>query len=783
MTRGAKKRLAFHFIASAILAGIIALGCWRCSGAFLRFWESVRDFLHSLAYFALFPVTPTVTSISYGMEEGAPRVWAEVVEVAKLFGSRFISAENFFSYLTMLANGLMKFMYFFLAFVVLVGFPFGLCLYKSIHTQNRDHNQKTKALQRFLRFEERIIAPCRRFVKGFWKFFRRHKLYSVSVILIALYFMNAYTLALEALAWLFYFCLSFDLPNLGVQAVKLCYDVGLGFRLFPWWIWLIVGFYVFDKIRREIGYRRLEKREEQLRDFIDKRPIVSMICAPMREGKTTLLTSLLMSLEKKMRSDAKDGMRDIDMKFPLFPWIMLEKMIQKEMKRHRIYTLETTREWVAGIFAAYQALKGYPLMLKSYRRWLRKEYGLTFGTAFFGYDTERLPMEYNGGLGSESIYDAIRNYAQLYFIYASPTSLIVSNYPVRLDDDYDDIGNFPRLDDDFFRKDPSPLEKSRMSHVLVQDSMRLGKTMDPNNTLRDSLEYGVAGLTEIGKERGNQKDMEGIKMADENVNQKNDLFNAQLKLIGHSATVYFIPFIRFLCDEQRPESWGADARELCDIITLTEKSSDKILMPFFAIEEALYLVTKKVVGNLYDEQRYNRGDHTLSMYLLKGIYKKIYDHFQRVRNTFGGYTVATHVEAGNGQGKMEKSKLFVSRKKVYTNRFDTAAYRGFYSEKAKRSKYGLNDIPVYQGLTPSKDELHLQTSHFFEKLFVIFGEQKAKEIMAELEKKAKEAIKAKSASVKGKKPRTTAKTKQSAEGQEGGNAEACESEKADTTAA
>lgn len=782
MTRGKKKRFAYHIIAAATLAGILVLGFLRCSQAFLRFWESVRDLFHSLGYFTLlFPVTPTVAGISYGMEEGAPRVWAEVVEVAKLFGSRFISAENFFSYLSLLAGGLTKFIYFFLAFVILVGVPFGLCLYKSIKTQNRDHNQKTKALQRFLRFEEHVLSPCKRFVTGFWKFYRRHKLYSVSALLIALYFMNAYTLALEALAWLFYFVLSFDLPNLGVQAIKLCYDVGLGFRLFPWWVWCIVGFYIFDKIRREIGYRRLEKREDQLRDFIDERPIVSMICAPMREGKTTLLASLLMSLEKKMRDDAKDGMRDIDMKFPRFPWIVLEKMIQKEMKRHRVFTLETTREWVAGIFAMYKALKEDPRTLKLYRRRLRKEYGLTFSNAFFGYDTAHLPMEYNGGLGKESIYTAITTYAQLYFIYVSPTSMIVSNFPVRLDDDYDDIGNFPRWYDDFFRRDPSPLEKSRMSHVLVQDAMRLGKVMDPNNPYKDSLEYGAIGFTEVGKERGNQKDMEGISKTDENVNQKNDLFNSQLKLIGHSATVYFIPFIRFLCDEQRPESWGADARELCDIITLTEKSSDKILLPFFAVEEALYLVTKKVFGKLYDEQRYNRGDHTLPMYLFKAIYKKIYDHFQRVRNTFGGYTVKAHVTAGNGEGKMSKSKLFVSRKKVYTDRFDTAAYRGFYAGKAKRSRYGLNDTPVYKGLTPTEEELHLQASHFFEKLFVIFGEQKAKEIVAQLAATINEAYKNKP--TKGRKPSTTAKTTQNAEGQEGGKAEACESEKDDTTAA
>ncbi|MDE7295885.1 MAG: hypothetical protein K2N84_01330 [Clostridia bacterium] len=140
-----------------------------------------------------------------------------------------------------------------------------------------------------------------------------------------------------------------------------------------------------------------------------------------------------------------------------------------------------------------------------------------------------------------------------------------------------------------------------------------------------------------------------------------------------------------------------------------------------------------------------------------------------------------HVTAGNGEGKISKSKLFVSRRKVYTDRFDTAAYRGFYAGKAKRSRYGLNDTPVYKGLTPTEEELHLQASHFFEKLFVIFGEQQAKEIVAQAAARVNEAYKNKS--TKGRTANTTAKTKQCAEGQECGNAEACESEKEDTTAA
>ena len=37
-------------------------------------------------------------------------------------------------------------------------------------------------------------------------------------------------------------------------------------------------------------------------------------------------------------------------------------------------------------------------------------------------------------------------------------------------------------------------------------------------------------------------------------------------MIRHSATVANYPFVKVITDEQRPESWCADARDLCEIV-------------------------------------------------------------------------------------------------------------------------------------------------------------------------------------------------------------------------
>ena len=49
----------------------------------------------------------------------------------------------------------------------------------------------------------------------------------------------------------------------------------------------------------------------------------------------------------------------------------------------------------------------------------------------------------------------------------------------------------------------------------------------------------------------------------------------------HSATVDNYPFIKVFTDEQRPESWGADARDLCDILYIESNGKTKLAMPFY----------------------------------------------------------------------------------------------------------------------------------------------------------------------------------------------------------
>ena len=75
-----------------------------------------------------------------------------------------------------------------------------------------------------------------------------------------------------------------------------------------------------------------------------------------------------------------------------------------------------------------------------------------------------------------------------------------------------------------------------------------------------AFEFCVVVITEVGKERKNNLELTDVKGKAKEANQKNDLFNVWLKMCRHAATVDNFPLIKVVMDEQRAESWGADAR-------------------------------------------------------------------------------------------------------------------------------------------------------------------------------------------------------------------------------
>ena len=685
-----------------LYAAVILSGIFVFSQSYARLCEALIDLYGSFIYYfkTLFGMQkdslPSVTKYSEALKFriNLPSDINGFKSNAAAYFSLFFSIENFTAWLKFIIEKTGV-----IARIITVILPCVILLTVIIRrlyaTENNKYNVDTVPLKIFKKLSAVTYQPAKKFICNYFLFLRdRSWIYVLWLVLWALNF-NLVSIAVAFFAYYFYFAVSFDILGLYVQIVKLVIDLQPLFRFFPWWSLSIAAYYLFYNFRKKIALNRLRHFEAKNCGFINELPIVSMACGSMGKKKTTLITDMTLSQEVMFRQKALSILQENDMKFSYFPWILFEKELQKCMEYHTVYNLATVKEWVNKKRVRYE------------------KHGGTTGQLYF-YDEERYGIIYNDGLKEENVFDVLGTYAQAYFIYVLHSSLIVSNYAIRTDATMLDNGNLPLWLMDFFSDN---VRKGRYSHILDFDVLRLGKKVLENNPKAGSFEFGVVAITEIGKERGNNLELKEVKKSVIETNQKNDLFNAWLKMCRHSATVDNYPFIKVFTDEQRPESWGADSRDLCEIITILSAGEQRLALPFYTIEE---MVIEWVYGrfiDLYADFRYNRGDNTLLVHILKSVTAWLWKRNVKIYNKYGYSVLTVAKQAGTMDGKIKRKKYYLCNRKIYSKRFSTDCFSDYFNEQAKKSNVGLNDYEEYAAEKATVAELKAQNSYFINSLY------------------------------------------------------------------
>ena len=684
---------------SAIFLGLTAV-FWQ---SYVRFAESCRDFGLSVAYYfcELFGIdysfTPTVTEYSGVLqwEILLPADWDGFTAAAKQYFSLLIDGENFAGYWATVGDIMLV-----AAKVIAVILPcvivLILVIYRMYRQGNTKHNHDTKPLQIFKWLGGRTYQPLKRAVLSYRDFLRQNPTIWICWIILWVFHLNGASIVMGFFAYYFYFVLSFDVGNLYVQVCKLFIDLQVVFRHFPWWSIVTVCWLLFNRWRKKIALNRLRHFEARNCGFINELPIVSMSCGSMGRKKTTLITDMVLSQEVMFRQKALEILQNNDMKFPYFPWIAFEDELRACMEHGTVYNLATIKEWVS---------------LK-HRRFERHR---NVHWQIYGYELQRYGGTFDDALKVNGLFEVLETYAMAYFIYVIQSSLIVANYSVRTDNRMLDNGNFPLWLTDFFPKNRRT--ESRHVHILDFDVLRLGKKVLENNPKAGSFEFGVVAITEIGKERGNNLELKEVKKGAEDTNQKNDLFNSWLKMCRHSATVDNFPFIKVFTDEQRPESWGADARDLADIIYINSCGDMRLSLPLYTIEEMISEWAFNRFMHLYEDFRFRRGDNTLLVHILKSVTAWLWRRNLRIYNRFGYSILKIEKERGTMDGKTENKKYYLMNAKIYAKRFSTDCFSDYFNDMAKKSKTGLTDYIEYVTEKATVDELKMQNSYFINSLY------------------------------------------------------------------
>ena len=681
----------------------VLLGIFMFNKSYLRLAETFVDLWNSIKIYFLeiFGIshaeTPTVDGFSkvFNWDGFLAEDWQGFKAQAQQYFTLFGSEENLNNYLSFLGEKCSI-----LAKIVAISAPCIILLVfliKRIYqSSNNDHNMDTNFLKAFKWLMERTYQPIKRYLMQYFEFLRAHNYIPILWAITWILHLNLGSIIVGFFAYYLYFAVSYKFDTLYVQFVKLVLDLQVLIDALTWWGIAIILWCVFCHFRKKIAMSKLRRFEARNCGFINELPIVSMTCGSMGKKKTTIITDMALSQEVMFRQKAFELLQNNDMKFPYFPWICFEKDMLNCIEHGTIFNLASVKEWVEKKRARF-AKNGDP------------------EKRLYGYDIERYGMTYNDALRVWHLYDILSSYAQLYFIYIITSSLMVSNYSIRSDNRLIDAGNFPIWSLDFFPE--TTVEDGCHAHILDFDVLRLGKKLIDNNPHAGSFEFGVVLISEVGKERGNNLELKEVKKNNNEANQKNDLFNSWLKMCRHSATVDNFPFIKVFTDEQRPESWGADARELCDIIHIVGSGEQRLALPFYTIEEMLTEWTFNRFINLYTDLRFRRGDNTLLIYILKGITSWLFKRNAKIHNRFGYSISKIEKERGTMDGKIEKKKYYVMNKKIYARRFSTDCFSDYFNDLAKKTKIGLNDYLEYATEKATVDELKEQNSYFINALY------------------------------------------------------------------
>ena len=706
-----KENILKNLICAVIAIGLILLGAFCFQESFIRLLEACKDFCLAVAglFCKMFSLPYSFNSesvfevSSVPLESIIPIDFSSFLDKVKNFGSKLIDVENIVGYFHSLWLGGYIFFY-----VILIGIPviFVICMLIGLNLsgENNDKGVESKPLIAYKRFERKIVVPTIYYVKSFAEFVKDSTLWKTTWLIIVLFSLNVVTIGIEIVSLYFVLLCGFDFSVIYILFYKLFADLSILSRV-PVSVWVIVAVVSILIWRNKEGYKRLAKRENK-----NKRFICEVLCtfviffSTMGAGKTLTMTDVLLSQQQKLRSDAREIMQEIDFSFPDFPWAVFEQDMKELIANHFLYNLESIDAYF------------YNLKITGERYYDDAEYRKYYDKAvlkgkakpiLWGYDVEYYGAWYDNALKYESIFDSLRDYAQAYFIYSMASSLVFSNYAVVTKDAIDDAGNFPLWMTDFFQVPTFDADSKTMnSHIFDNDMFRLGRKFDENNKYKDVFEFGVLGYTEGDKERGNMLDTMELKKLVDEVNQKNDNFNATFKMSRHPATIRNRKFFFAYMDMQRTGSINADLREIGDNVKIESVDSMKMLMPFFAIDELIFNMFVPGFVERYYKFRHDRGDMNLTMYFMKKVVTGINNHYVRAYNTFGCKTEHLVVN------EEKKADYYIMPKKIYSGVFSSDALASFFRMKASRTKLGINDVPTYKSNKASVEELKQLNSYF-----------------------------------------------------------------------
>lgn len=178
------------------------------------------------------------------------------------------------------------------------------------------------------------------------EFVKNTKIFLYLWVLIFCISFNILSIAISFLAYYFYFAISINFSTLYVQIYKLFVDISPLFTSGGLLISIPIIIYIVNNMRIARAEGLLYQFEAVNNNFIKSVGIIVMNVGTMGKGKTTLLVSMLLSVQRMHRKKALELMHNYQTMFPNFPWINFELKLKCAIMHNEITNLRTARKFV-----------------------------------------------------------------------------------------------------------------------------------------------------------------------------------------------------------------------------------------------------------------------------------------------------------------------------------------------------------------------------------------------------------------------------------------------------
>ena len=698
------------YILLSILFASILLSFTVFDGSLMRLLSSLEDLITSLLYWFRFCYGELIRLL-FGIELPVPApLFLKFPQVAfedmlniDLVGlaARLRRARDAFGYMlpdynawlyNLLFYGLLTF-----SNLALCLFLLGFLCYRLMFSENqRPSGDVSRPARIYFNITKRLIKPFKTFLSDLALYASEHPKITYWIFAVWLANVNLLTVGVELFAFYYYFICTWDVTALWLILAYVGLDAAIMLLSLPLPFWFTVGSRIYYRMCESRGLDELQHMEAMNCGYLKTLDVVCLIVGEPGTGKTTLLVDMFLSWLNIYKDENLRTVFKYENYFPSFPWARFREDIYTRIESRELYCLPLLEDYVDILIDFYE---------------------ITGDNGFiYGYRDDIYKTEVNAGNRRISLSDALKEYGKAFMLYTNE-NLGISNLPIRTDGEFDDSKYFKRWNGNFFEEK----KVSRLTHILNQDMLRHGVRMDPASAEIGALGPSVIGWTEISKDLGNQLTNSGYKADAFTCNPKNEKSIHSFMFARHvKALVDNFPYIRFITDDQRAANVAASAVGLMCVVNITEKSEPMIAIPGFS----LYLDAEQFISRQFNKLSHKRenvrGDVTLSWLLIKQAVSAFSLPAQRMRNRFGYEELTLLRQAGNAfsgnegaqntAGSATEHVYYKMYRKNYSDRFISDSHASAYAEAQKRCGIGIDEIPCYQNLRMTPEEIEYQRS-------------------------------------------------------------------------